>query len=90
MVLIGYLSLIERKILALVHLRVGPSICFYYGLLTPIADGLKLIFKNLTLVLGFEIFSFIVVCFLTFLCFCVNYFYIPFGLFIFFEMNFTI
>ncbi len=42
----AYSTYMERKILAYLQHRVGPSYAGPYGLLQPLADGLKLIFKE--------------------------------------------
>lgn len=55
MVLSGIISLIDRKIMASMQLRLGPSI-FAYGLLTPIFDGVKLLLKFPLIVLNINIF----------------------------------
>jgi NADH-quinone oxidoreductase subunit H len=44
---VAYLTYAERKILAYMQVRVGPNRVGYYGLLQPIADGIKLLFKEL-------------------------------------------
>ena len=44
---IAYFTLAERKIIASVQRRLGPQIIGFYGLLQPLADGLKLIFKEI-------------------------------------------
>jgi NADH-quinone oxidoreductase subunit H len=44
--LAAYLSLFERKLIARTQLRIGPDNCGIFGLLQPIADALKLLFKN--------------------------------------------
>ncbi|MFX5956995.1 NADH-quinone oxidoreductase subunit H, partial [Acinetobacter baumannii] len=43
---IAYLTYAERKVLAAIQLRQGPSLTGPFGLLQPIADGLKLLFKE--------------------------------------------
>ncbi|MBH9553830.1 NADH-quinone oxidoreductase subunit NuoH [Inhella gelatinilytica] len=49
MILVAYLTLWERKGIAASQLRPGPNRVGPYGLLTPIADAVKLIFKEIIL-----------------------------------------
>jgi len=42
----AYLTLLERKVLARMQMRIGPNRAGPWGLLQPIADGVKLIFKE--------------------------------------------
>jgi NADH-quinone oxidoreductase subunit H len=41
-----YLTLAERKTLAAMQLRKGPNVVGVYGLLQPLADGVKLFAKE--------------------------------------------
>ena len=43
---VAWLSYAERKVIAAVHLRRGPNVVGPFGLLQPIADGLKLLTKE--------------------------------------------
>jgi NADH:ubiquinone oxidoreductase subunit 1 (chain H) len=46
MTTVAYLSFIERRLLAFIQMRYGPNRVGPFGLLQPIADGLKFIFKE--------------------------------------------
>ncbi|HJO69431.1 MAG TPA: NADH-quinone oxidoreductase subunit H, partial [Rhodospirillales bacterium] len=43
---VAYLTLAERKVIGAMHLRRGPNVVGPWGLLQPIADGMKLFFKE--------------------------------------------
>lgn len=42
----AYLTLAERKVLARIQVRVGPNRAGPWGILQPVADGIKLLFKE--------------------------------------------
>lgn len=76
---VALFTLVERKVLAGVQRRVGPNVVGVWGLFQPIADALKLVFKE-TIVPGItnlEIFIFAPI--VTFLISLVNWSIIPFN-----------
>lgn len=46
LVCVAYLTLAERKVLAAAHRRRGPNVVGPFGLLQPLADGLKMLAKE--------------------------------------------
>ena len=46
LVAIAYFTVVERHILAALQRRQGPNIVGFYGILQPLADGLKLLLKE--------------------------------------------
>lgn len=43
---VAYLTYAERKVIGYMHVRIGPNRVGFYGLLQPIADAVKLLFKE--------------------------------------------
>src|SRR5215813_11622423 len=43
---VAYLTFIERKVMSWIQLRVGPNRVGPWGLLQPMADGIKMLFKE--------------------------------------------
>ncbi|MEX0815500.1 MAG: NADH-quinone oxidoreductase subunit NuoH [Dongiaceae bacterium] len=76
---IAYLTLAERKVMAAMQLRRGPNVVGPFGLLQPIADGLKLMFKETIIPSGASRVVFIAAPMLTFVLSLVAWAVIPFG-----------
>lgn len=47
LIAIAYYTAAERKIMASIQRRTGPNVVGLWGLLQPLADGLKLVAKEL-------------------------------------------
>lgn len=60
LIAVAYVTLAERKIMASMQLRKGPNVVGFYGLLQPLADGLKLFAKETILPTHANIIIFII------------------------------
>jgi len=49
MMAVAYLTYAERKVIGFMQVRMGPNRVGYFGLLQPIADGIKLLMKEIVL-----------------------------------------
>ena len=59
LIAVAYLTLLERKILGYSQLRKGPNVVGLYGILQPLADGVKLFSKEMIVPYHANIFLFI-------------------------------
>lgn len=59
MLSVAYLTYVERRVLGYMQDRLGPNRVGYYGLLQPIADGLKLLMKEIIIPTGSNKFLFV-------------------------------
>jgi NADH-quinone oxidoreductase subunit H len=88
LIAIAYFTLVERKILASIQRRRGPNVVGTFGLLQPLADGLKLFTKETILPSNADVILFILAPILTFFLGLLSWTVIPLGPGMFFtELN---
>ncbi len=79
LIAVAYLTYAERKVIAAMQLRKGPNVVGPFGLLQPIADGMKLLVKETILPSRANKVVFLLAPMLTFLLSLVAWAVIPFG-----------
>mgnify|MGYP000592279063 FL=1 len=75
---VAYLTYAERKVIAAMQLRKGPNVVGAFGLLQPIADAVKLLFKETILPSGANRIVFLMAPMLTFILALIGWAVIPF------------
>jgi NADH-quinone oxidoreductase subunit H len=79
LIAVAYFTLAERKVIASIQRRRGPNVVGIWGLLQPLADGLKLLVKESIFPSNSNIIIFVLAPVITFLLSLLGWAVIPFG-----------
>lgn len=79
LIVVAFFTLAERKMIASIQRRRGPNVVGFFGLLQPIADGVKLLGKEIILPSKANKDLFILAPFLTFSISLINWGFMPLG-----------
>jgi NADH-quinone oxidoreductase subunit H len=79
LIAVAYFTLFERKVIASMQRRRGPNVVGYFGLLQPLADGLKLLLKETVLPSSSNLATFIAAPIITFTLSLVGWAVVPFS-----------
>lgn len=77
LVAVAYFTIAERKVMAAIQRRKGPNVVGVWGLLQPIADGAKLVFKELLIPTRSDSYIFLVAPILILVLSMINWTIIP-------------
>lgn len=78
LIAVAYLTLAERKVIGGIQQRQGPNVVGLFGLLQPLADGLKLLLKETILPSSANILIFLLAPVITFMLSLITWAVIPF------------
>lgn len=78
LIAVAYFTLFERKVIGSMQGRRGPNVVGFFGILQPLADGLKLLLKETVLPSSANIAMFIVAPVITFMLSLMGWAVMPF------------